>query len=320
MTLDASALIEGRVLDIGGVALDVRAPDRPRAEAAEHLLAGMRPLEESPALRLRWQDAPVAQPARPPDLAVVGLELWHEADAVIVRHGPLSALASDGRLLVGGDAGDSEHPWLDFRRVFEPAITHLLVPFDRYMLHGAAVARGDAALYITGDTGRGKSTLAWAAYEAGWSLLADDYVIARPCDGGYEITGLRKPVAVPGELFDTPPAGARPLERAGRRRWEFPASILTPGWFRLAAVVFPAHGDATTAEVRQLNGHDSVVDLLGAFIASGDPRTLRAWFPHAAALSRLPLWELRHVRSKRTRLAEAARALDLLLPATSPSR
>jgi hypothetical protein len=315
MDVDAAALIEGRVLAVGDLGIDVRLPDQQRAEAAAHLFAGMEPFEGPSSIELRWQDGDLALPDREPDLSGYGLDIWHEDGAVLVQHRAVTARASGGRLLVAGSAEASPAAWLDFRRVFEPALTHLLAPFQRFMLHGAAIARGGTAIYVAGDTGRGKSTLAWAAYQSGWDLLADDYVLVRRAEGGYEVAGLRKPVAVPGELFEEPPEGARRLERAGRRRWELPASILTPGWFRLGAVLFPAHGDGEAAELDAVSGHEMVPNLLGAFVASADQQALRDWFPHAAALGRLPLWELRHARPERARLAAAARCLEQLVPA-----
>ncbi len=50
--------------------------------------------------------------------------------------------------------------------------------------------------------------------------------------------------------------------------------------------------------------------LMSSFVAAGDHELLRLYFPHAAALSRLPAWSLRLGREEATRLAGAARWLD----------
>jgi hypothetical protein len=63
------------------------------------------------------------------------------------------------------------------------AITLLLVARqDRQPVHAAMIARGAVGLLLAGPTGVGKSTLAYAAHEAGYRVLSDDsvYVQRRP--------------------------------------------------------------------------------------------------------------------------------------------
>jgi hypothetical protein len=312
--LRASDFAVGCVLDLGGVGVDVRAPDAAGAIAISRLLQGAELHEGEAAITLRWQDAALPLPERPSDTPFPDLDLWHVSEGVALRYGPLTALASGRELLLGGPRNDSpETLSLEFRRVFEPGITYLLSGFDRFMLHGAAIARGGDAIFVVGSTGRGKSTLAWAALQAGWELLSDDYVFVRPARGGYEACGLRKPISVPGEVLTNPPPEARRVERGGRERWELPASILAGGWRRVAAVLRPAHGEHDDARLTPMPSHEALTELVGAFLASGDHALLRRWFPHAAALSRLPAWELWHARPREARLAAAARGLEGVL-------
>jgi hypothetical protein len=57
------------------------------------------------------------------------------------------------------------------------AMTLLLVEFyDRLPLHAALVVRNGVAILLAGQSGLGKSTLAYQARRAGWTLLADDGV------------------------------------------------------------------------------------------------------------------------------------------------
>jgi len=53
---------------------------------------------------------------------------------------------------------------------------------DRTPFHAALIGRGDAALLLVGAAGTGKSTLAYAAAQAGWDVLSDDaaYVQLEP--------------------------------------------------------------------------------------------------------------------------------------------
>jgi hypothetical protein len=53
---------------------------------------------------------------------------------------------------------------------------------DRTPFHAAVIGRGDAAILLVGAAGTGKSTLAYAAAQAGWDVLSDDaaYVQLEP--------------------------------------------------------------------------------------------------------------------------------------------
>ncbi|MQA90441.1 MAG: hypothetical protein GEU90_09420 [Gemmatimonas sp.] len=95
--------------------------------------------------------------------------------------------------------------------VLEPLTLFLLGALDREPLHAAAVVRGDSAILLAGPSGTGKSTLAYAAWRHGFSLLADEpvYVQLRP---DFRVWGRRSRVhLVPDstvhfpELRDHPP-------------------------------------------------------------------------------------------------------------------
>ncbi|MQA00008.1 MAG: hypothetical protein GEU80_11880 [Dehalococcoidia bacterium] len=316
-SLSTRAFVSGCILDLAGLGVSLQTPDEVRAEAVAHLLDGADLHPGAATIEVTWQDGPLPVPDRPSDHPFPGLGLWHTDEGVALRHGVLTGFAADNGLRIGGGAdgrGEESPLWLDFRRIFEPAMTYLQAAHGRYMLHGAAMARGGRALVVVGSTGAGKSTLAWSAHVSGWELLADDYVFVRIAeDGGFEVCGMRKPVAVPGELMESPPPGARHLERGGRERWELSADILGRGWHRVAAVLRPAHGDGEQSELIPLQKSGLLTEVVAAFLASGDQVLLRQWFPHAAALSRLPGWELRHARPREHRVAEAARSLDAAL-------
>lgn len=74
----------------------------------------------------------------------------------------------------------------DWRRqrhgMIEGMTLTLATSFDRHPVHAAAIARGDAALVLSGPPGTGKSTLAYHAHRRGWRVLTDDaaYVQMEP--------------------------------------------------------------------------------------------------------------------------------------------
>jgi hypothetical protein len=308
----ALSFISGRVLDIAGLSIHAQAPDRPRAEAMARLLDSADPHPGPVDVTVVWRDEPFANPRQPSEHPFPGLGLWHRADGTtfIVHHGAVTAFGSAASLVVGGGQPGSSRLWLDFRRVFEAGLASLLAQRERYMLHGAAIAGGGRALLLLGPTGSGKSTLAWAARRAGWGVLADDQVFVRPSSGEYAVCGMRKPVAVPGELFSEAPAGAHHRERGGRSRWEIPASALAGGWHRVSGILSPKHARSGDGDIVRLSSHELLPALLGAFAGSGHPPLLRGWLPHAAALSRVGGWEIQLARPVERRLDAAAALLD----------
>lgn len=126
-----------------------------------------------------------------------------EADRVEIHHRVLSG----GRLLFGsrssmgladperGEATGFVTPQLvsdrqTFRyKVVEALTLSLVTPRDRQPLHAAALVRDGAAVVVTGPSGMGKSTLAYAAARQGIPVLAEDtvHLQSRP---GLRVWGL----------------------------------------------------------------------------------------------------------------------------------
>jgi hypothetical protein len=69
------------------------------------------------------------------------------------------------------------------------------------------------------------------------------------------------------------------------------------------------HGSSSAASLHRLDGRAALRVLLSSYTSSLNPQHLRRFFPVAAALSRLPAWELQHGIDAGTRLAEAGRVL-----------
>ena len=304
--LNSRAFASGCTIDLAGVAVRVELGTERRGEAFEELLGTLELTFADPSIRVSWIETPISVPDRPSEYPHEGLDSWQEGTRAIYRHAGVTAVAEDQTIELGGDEDDLMLP---FRYVFEPALTHVLARTGRFMLHAGAVARDGAALLLIGDSGQGKSTLCWAAAQDGWSLLSDDHTIVRATDGGYELIGLPKPLAVPEEVL-TEPMGVL-VERLGRHRRQFPATMLGRGWHPLVATIRPRHGD-TAAGALEPSAASELLDLLiGSYAALGDADLLRRFFPHAANLARGRAWDLAHGSDPDTRLKAAAGWLDV---------
>ena len=93
----------------------------------------------------------------------------------------------------------------------------------KYYLHASgAVAPDGRAWLLTGDTGAGKSTLAYALSRAGWRILGDDGVIIEHNDSGPVAHPWKDPLRVSLGLADRYPALAstreKPAENDERQR------------------------------------------------------------------------------------------------------
>ncbi|HVL33990.1 MAG TPA: helix-turn-helix domain-containing protein [Actinomycetota bacterium] len=112
------------------------------------------------------------------------LEVHRATDAYVMRwSGTLDVVIPDAgdALLVceNGDTNDSVP-----RLLLCQAMSFLLSAHEREGLHASAVEIDGRAIVITGDSGRGKSTLATALTLAGGTLLADDLVVVSVDDQG----------------------------------------------------------------------------------------------------------------------------------------
>jgi hypothetical protein len=67
----------------------------------------------------------------------------------------------------------------------------------RYLVHAAAVVDPEGGAWLlAGDSGTGKSTLAWVLVRQGWSLLGDDGVLIEDADAGLVARAWRDPLRV----------------------------------------------------------------------------------------------------------------------------
>lgn len=272
------------------------------------LLAGLELTDDEPrcSLTLELGDAPV--PARPADDELVDGAAWQRGTEFALRHSSgLVAVADSTSARISGFSSALRAP---FRRLFHPTITHLLAHQGRFVLHAAATVCDGEATLVLGDTGRGKSTIAMAALRAGHVALGDDIVVVVPLgERGYELIGVPRPMAVPGDVVTDPDAGPAVAGDA-RGRVEIPPDTLSTSAYPLRALVVSDHAAHDEATIEPVASSVVMGALLGAFTANRNPSLRVSFFPHASALSRLPAWRLRLAREPGRRLAAAAAALD----------
>lgn len=88
-------------------------------------------------------------------------------------------------------------------------------------LHAAAIASGEHCLLLTGDSGSGKSMLAYACLRAGFRLLAEDVVFAEPGDGPVRVWGNPFHLhLLPDAVYFFPELRGVPLVRQLNGKWK----------------------------------------------------------------------------------------------------
>jgi hypothetical protein len=269
---------------------------------------------EAAAARLRLGGSAPRAPDRPPDRATPDVVAWYDAETLVLRHhAGVGAIVHGTTGQIGGGDGDGAGPHA-VRRLLAPVAAAMLLPFERFLLHGAALVRDQRAFLALGDTGTGKSTLALAALTAGWDVVTDDLLVVRRGMSGLEATGIPRRIAVPDDVADAPDArrwtaAARPIRADARRRSELPVDVLRSGWYPVAGTFLIGHGDAPTGTLRPIAAHDAFSRVVAAFVWSGDLPALHRILPYAAELTRGRVWELRHGAQARSRLGAARRLL-----------
>jgi hypothetical protein len=302
--------VRGTVVDIGGVSILLTSSDAERADPVAHLLGHVPHSTASPHVEVRCSARAPAMPRRAPDRTNADFRVWTTEDTLHLE------LTSGGRARVSATTAwigtGRDDPQRAAQCLLLPVLTHLLSFRDRYVLHAGSVVAGGVAYLILGGTGTGKSTLGVAAVEHGWLLLGDDMVVVRRQDQRCSAAGIPRTVAVPSDVGSRLARG--PLTDDHRGRWEVPAAVLERGWFPVGGLISVGHGTTNRAGLRRVDGRAALSAVLRSYTSSLDPLHLRRFFPVAAALSRLPAWELRHGVEPRSRLSEVGRMLRGIAP------
>ena len=275
-----------RAVEIGDVSVLLTAGDEARAEAIDGLLADLPAASTPPRIAVHYERAVPAMPDRAADYTAPDGDVWFDDTTVHVRlfAGGAARATSTSATIGGGEPRT-------FRMLFHSAVAHVLAFHDRFVLHAGAVAAAQDAYVVVGGTGAGKSTLGLAALEAGWHLLADDMVVVRMSGETTDVAGVPRPAAVPTDLGSA--LATSPLAGDVRARAVLPVATLRTGWLPVAGVISIGHAPSAAGTLEAVDGHATLRALLRSFVWTRNPLLLRRFFGTAAALSRLPGWDLR---------------------------
>jgi hypothetical protein len=299
--------MQSRVVDVAGVPIELRAIDETRAESLAQGFIGFATSDVPAVATITVDDTTGEPPPRPPYSELFELRFWDERDGLV--------MSAPGLLLtVDGTSARVQLPDVSGTFPLETSVylplTWLLARHERFVLHGAGIARDGRALLMLGHSGAGKSTLIAAALEAGWQALADDVVIVHRRDGEFCIHGVHRIPAIPTELGGPVVATGRRLEDP-RDRAALPRHVLTDGGHALAGVVLITHSESPRGSLEVARGSQALPLLLQSFAANVDARLRAAFFETAADISRLPVWELGLAAELGVRRARASHHLAL---------
>jgi tetratricopeptide (TPR) repeat protein len=301
----ARELLSGRAIEIGGVSVGITATDAMRAAAVRALLGRTAPSDRGPIVRLSFGGHRVPPPDRGPDDRAGELQIWHDDAALGIAYGTLiGARVESGRATLGGYAPDLGRV---FHQVAPYMLASLLAPHGRFVLHGGAIQREGRAVLVLGGSATGKSTAVLGALQDGWSVLADDLAVVRSGLAGPLVSGIPKPLVVPGDVLSQEmrfgPSPADP-----RARVELPFEAWDRASHPVSAVVIVGHGDRTAAIVEPIERTQLLGKLFDAML-SRQPSNMRRYFSVAVALCDMPAFRLRHSRAPQVRARQAADAI-----------
>jgi hypothetical protein len=302
----ARAFASGVVLDIADVPFSVKAEDISRATAVSSLLHGFPEHTDAPTAGIWFTIARPAVPDRRSDESYWDLRVWRSGNTLFLEHtSGVTARVDRETIRIGGDG----HLGRAFRRMFLPAVTHLLGYRGLYVLHGGLVSEGGRAILVLGRTGSGKSTLAAAAFERGWAVHTDDMAVLRSNGESVDACGLPRPLAIPAYGRPTGSTGDDHVTDA-RGRTELDPGVLERGWRPLEGVLQVGHASTGGASLEPMPATAVVRALVGSFPSAANPDLCRPFLSVAASAARRPGWYLHHARERGTRVAQAAQALD----------
>lgn len=217
-----------------------------------------------PFLSGGWDQAPGRLGDDYEAVALIGsAEAWKVLAALRGSEGPIEVDVETREVRV--DTREFPQPAAAFRE----GAARVLLREGRVPLHGALVVPdvSESGLLILGESGLGKSSLAWLALSMGWRIVSDDYV-ALGAGKGQEIRAmaLRKAMRVPAHLLG---ANSRALGRRMTSDLGMLKIRLDPNRFRVGAflreasinrIAFLERADARN--VRPLSPADTLERLM----------------------------------------------------------
>jgi hypothetical protein len=299
-----ASICAGEVVDVAGIAMHFWAADPERAEAIASTLREAQPTRASAVISVRFEDGPAPETTWSGNEPFESKRISPELTLVRGDFGLVAGVTSQN-IVVTGEAPDLV---AGFRRVFAAAISHLLARRNCHVAHAAGFGVDDGCILVFGTTGSGKSTLALSALRNSWAVLSDDLVVLEVRDRDVLATGIPRPIMVPGDLVDDDLATRVPGD--ARNRCELPSGTGTFGAHTVRGIVVATHHDRPQGRLRELRSVDVHRVVITSFLALSDDDTIRAVFPVANMLSRLPAFELAHGAEAATRVADSSRLLD----------
>jgi hypothetical protein len=293
-------------VDAGGLVLRVETATAEDAALLRRVIGSALPAS-APRASLTLGPEPPPLPSRPPDFEGPYGDHWDDGTTHwFSHHWGLAARVTADEAVLGGPAAGYER-WVAVRNSMLFVLARLLLAEDRFLLHGAAVRRDEEALLVVGDSGTGKSSLAYAAHLAGWSVLGDDMVAVEREPDALRVRGIPRVPSIPGDVASD--ARGDPLPHDARARLELPDFELDQRAAPIAGVLICRHDDGDGRLV-PASATEAVEALVPAFVLSALPRPVTRWFPLATRLARGRAFWLAHAADERQRLTRAAVLLD----------
>ncbi len=308
-----------RIVKVADVDLEICVEDDELSGAVDVVFSGCAPGDD-PQLVLRRRREAIEPPAVPPTTTTDQASYWFLESGVVARHSSGVCGRRRGDMVEVGGVCDGADPNTAFRLSMQMPLTDALAQHDCQVVHAAAIERDGVAVLVTGTSGAGKSTFAYASQAGGWTVLNDDLTIVR---GGDTVAawGFPKPLHVPADVLVQPPAGSAALPDDERGRWSLRPPLVertSPAELRFVVAVDRSDAEALTDDGGA--GVPWVKELLYSFPLVRIPERLKSVFPTAAALSRLPSFRYFHDADPARRVEGAVGFLDALITAAPRDR
>jgi hypothetical protein len=217
--------------ELAGEPVSVRAPESLHARLDE-LYAHVRANRVDSRFRVEVVVGGAApeRPAETPLRLAGEPEIWGEErdGELVLSNGHVSTVISyrTGSACVRIHRDTEGAKSLALHQFLPISIAELLRTSSVYAVHAAAIVRGGRALLLLGNSGDGKSTLAWRASQLGFRVLADDGLLLRARGSHVEASPFYREFSV--EPSHADPAMIRRTVRTwkgDRAKVELPASM-----------------------------------------------------------------------------------------------
>jgi hypothetical protein len=258
----------------------------------------------SDRLSAEWA-AMVAPLVGDPDPGLPVVELVVMADPDHTDHGTRFWCCREGRFTASGLLPECVIPHLVYQVLDRVSAEER----HKLLLHAAVLVHDDQAVLFAAPTGAGKSTLAAALCESGWTYLSDELAIIDPHTlrvEPYAMPIVLKPGSIDALTTIVSGLSERPIhlrDDGQQLRYLMPDRVASSGSFPIAALVFPTYRPGEENRVNTLDPLTALQQL--AATGSSDRPLNEADIKTLLSLAQLPAYEL-----TMDDLDSAARAVD----------